>query len=80
MTDHYFDVGMKVVYAWGVTHRMVEQQKNVEWDVLLQAIFLYLQVKVVENLVLENGMSNPGFGVTLPHNKKRAFGYVFKGS
>ena len=80
LTDHYFDVGMKVVHEWGVAHRIVEQQKNAEWDVLLQAIFLYLQVKVVEKLILENGTCNPGFGVTLSHSRKRAFGYVFKGS
>ena len=71
---------MKVVHEWGVAHRIVEQQKNAEWDVLLQAIFLYLQVKVVEKLILENGTCNPGFGVTLSHSRKRAFGYVFKGS
>ena len=32
----------------GGTPNIVKQQKNVEWDVLLQAIFLYLQDKVVE--------------------------------
>ena len=77
---HYFDLGMKVVHEWGVAQSIVEQQKNVECNVLLQAIFLYLQEKVVEKPVLENGPCNPGFGVTLPHNRKRAFGYVFKGS
>ena len=77
---HYFDVGMKVVQEWGVAWSTVEKQNNVEWDILLQAIFLYLRDKVVEKSVLENGVCNPGFGVTLPHNKKRALGYVFKGS
>ena len=77
---HYFDVGMKVIYGWGVAQSIVEQQKNVEWDVLLQAVFLYLRDKVVENPVLENGLCNPGFGVTLSHNRKRAVGYVFKSS
>ena len=57
-----------------------EEQKNVEWDILLQAIFLYLQDKVVEKPVLENGLCNTGFGVTLPYNRKRVLGYVFKGS
>ena len=65
---------MKVVREWGVAWSTVRQQKNV--DVLLQAIFLYLWDKVVENPVLENGLCNPGFGVTLPHNRKRALGYV----
>ena len=77
---HYFDVGMKVVHEWGVAQSTAEQQKNAEWDVLLQAIFLYLWGKVVEKPVLENGLCDPGFGVTLPHNRKRALGYVFKGS
>ena len=77
---HYFDVGMKDVLEWGVAQSTVKQQKNIEWDILLQAIFLYLRYKVVEKSVLENGLCSPGFGVTLPHNRKRAFGYVFKGS
>ena len=55
-------------------------KRMLEWDVLLQAIFLYLWDKVVEKPVLENGLCNPGFGVTLPHNRKRALGYVFKGA
>jgi len=33
---------MKVVHESGVAWSTVEQQKNVEWDSLLQAIFLYL--------------------------------------
>ena len=77
---HYFDVGMKVVHEWGVARSTVKQQKNVEWDVLLQAIFLYLWDKVVEKPVLENGLCNTGFEITLPHNRKRTLGYVFKGS
>ena len=77
---HYFDVRMKVIHEWGVVQSIVKQQKNVEWDVLLQAIFLYFWDKVVEKLVLENGLCNPGFGITLPHNRKRALDYVFKGS
>ena len=35
---------------------------------------------MVEESVLENGLCNLGFGVTIPHNRKRALGYVFKGS
>ena len=35
---------------------------------------------MVEKTVLEDGLCNPGFGVTLPHNRKKALGYVFKGS
>ena len=77
---HYFDIGMKVVHEWGVAWSTVKQQKNVEWDVLLQAIFRYLWDKVMEKPVLENGLCNPCIGVTLPHNRKRALGYVFKGS
>ena len=75
----YFEVGMKVIHECGVAWNIAKQQKTVEWDVF-QAIFLYLQDKVVEKPVLENGLCNPGFGVTLPHNRKRALGYVFKGS
>ena len=62
----------------GVAQSTVEHQKNVEWDVLLQAIFLYLWDKVEEKPVLENGLGNPGFGVTLPHNRKTALGYVLR--
>ena len=35
---------------------------------------------MVEKPVLENGLCDPGFGVTLPHNKERALGYGFKGA
>ena len=49
-------------------------EKNVEWDVLLQAISLDLQDKVVEKPVLENDLCYPGFGVNLPHNVKGALG------
>ena len=77
---HYFDNGMKIIHEWGMAWSVVEQQKSVECDVLLQEIFLYLQDKVMEKPVLENGLCNPGFGVTLPHNRKRALDYDFKGS
>ena len=77
---HYFNIGMKVAHDWGVSQSTVEQQKNVEWDALLQAVFLYLQDKAVEKPVLENDLYNPGFGVTLPYNRKRALGYALKGS
>ena len=76
---HYFDVGMKVIREWGVAPSTVKQQRNVEWDVLLQAIFPYLRDKVVEKPVIENGLCNPGFGVTLPHNRKRSLGFVLTG-
>ncbi|XP_024595978.1 LOW QUALITY PROTEIN: craniofacial development protein 1-like [Neophocaena asiaeorientalis asiaeorientalis] len=46
----------------GVAWSTVEQQKNVERDVLLQAIFLHLLDKVVEKPVLEKGLCNPDFG------------------
>ena len=77
---HYLDIGMKVVHEWGGggVWSIVKQQKNVEWDVLLHAIFLYLRDKVVEKPVLENGLCNPGFGVTLPHSRKRPLGYFVK--
>ena len=75
---YYFDVGMKVIHEWGVARSTVKQQKYVEWDILLQAIFLYLWDKVVEKPALENGLCNPGFGVTLPQNRKRALGYVLR--
>ena len=64
--------------AW--PRALLSSKKNVEQDVLLQAIFLYLWDKLVEKSVLKNGLSNPGFGVTLPNNRKTALGYVFKGS
>ena len=35
----YFDIGMKVMYEWTVAQSIVKQEKNVEWDVLLQEIF-----------------------------------------
>ena len=69
---HYFDMVhdfhpcSPASMAWST----VKQQKNVEWDVLLQVIFPYLQDKVVEKLVLENGLCNKGHGVTLPHNTR----------
>ena len=59
---------------------MSRSKRMFGWDVLLQAIFLYIWDKVVAKPVLEHGLCNPGFGVTLPHNRKRALGYVFKGS
>ena len=68
---HYFDFGMKAVHEWRVARSTVKQQKNVEWEILLQAVFLYLWAKVVEKPVLENGLCNTGFGVTLPHTRKR---------
>ena len=80
VADALFDIGMTVFHEWGVDQSIVEQQKNGEWDVLLQAIFLYLRDKVANKPVLENGLCKPGFGVTLPHNRKRALSYVFKGS
>ena len=45
---------------------------------MFQAIVLYLRDKVVEKPILENGLCNPGFGVTLPHNRKRVLDYVFR--
>ena len=71
----YFDIGMKVMYEWTVAQSIVKQEKNVEWDVLLQEIFPCLWDKVVEKRVLENTLCNTGFMVTLPHNRKRDFGY-----
>ena len=69
---HYFDIVhdfhpcSHASMAWST----VKQQKNVEWDVLLQVIFPYLQDKVVEKLVLGNGLCNKSDGVTLPHNTR----------
>ena len=40
-------------------------------DVLLQAVFLYLQDKVVEKPALENGLHNPGFGIIIFHTAGR---------
>ena len=84
MSNEYFVAdavhGMKVVHEYGVTSSIVERQNIVEWGILLQAVFLYLQDRVVEKQVLEHGLCNPSFGVTLPRNRKRALGYVFSGS
>ena len=71
---HYYDIihdfhpCSHAAMAWTT----VKQQKNVEWDVLLQVIFPYLQDKVVENLILENGLCNTSDGVTLPHKREPA--------
>ena len=46
---NYSDDGMKVVHEWGLAWSTDRQQKNVEWDTLLQEMFLYLWDKVVEN-------------------------------
>ena len=46
---HYIDARMKVVHEWGVAHRIVEQQKNAEWDVFLQAVFLNSGIKWWKN-------------------------------
>ena len=39
---------MKIVHEWRVACSIVKQQNNVEWDVIPQEIFLYLQDKVLE--------------------------------
>jgi len=70
------DDGVKVVHEWGLAWSTDKQQKNVESDVLPQAMFLYLWDKVVEKQVLENDLCDLGFGVTLPHNTKQALFYV----
>ena len=75
---HYIDARMKVVHEWQVALSTVKQQKNVESDVLPQAMFLYLWDKVVEKQVLENDLCDLGFGVTLPHNTKQALFYVLR--
>ena len=59
---HYFDVGIKAARECSMARSTVQQQKTVEWDILLQAIFLYLQDKVVEKPVLEYSLCNPSFG------------------
>lgn len=76
---HCFEDGMKTVHEWGVAWSTVKPQKNVEWDVL-QVRFLSLWDTVVEKSILEDALCNLGFGVTLPHNRKRAPGFIFKGS
>ena len=55
---------MKVIHECGVAWSTVKQQKNIEWDVLLQAIFLYLWDKVVGKPVLDNGLCNSGLGLS----------------
>lgn len=45
---HDFDIGMKVIHELGMTWCILRQQKNVEWDIFLQTVFLYLWDKVVE--------------------------------
>ena len=69
---------MKIVHEWRVACSIVKQQNNVEWDVIPQEIFLYLQDKVLEKQVLENGLCKLDFGVILTHNRKRALGYVLR--
>ena len=68
---HYFDIVhdfhpcSQASLAWSIA-----KQQNVEWDGLLQVIFLYLQDKLVEKLALENGLCNIGDGVTLSPNTR----------
>ena len=50
---HYFYVGMELIHEWGGAQTIVMHKKNVEWDIFLQRIFLYLQDKVVEKTDLE---------------------------
>ena len=69
---------MKIVHEWRVACSIVKQQNNVEWDVIPQEIFLYLQDKVLEKQVLENGLCKLDFGVTLTHYRKGALGYVLR--
>ena len=71
---HCFEDGMKTIHEWGVAWSTVKPQKNV-----LQVIFLSLWDTVVEKSILEDALCNLGFGVTLPHNRKIAHGYIFKG-
>ena len=63
-----------------IAQSTVKHQKNVEWDIFLQEIFLYLWDKVVGEKILKNGLCNPGFGFTLLHNRKTALGCVSKDS
>ena len=48
-------------------------EKNVEWDVLLQAISLYLQDKVVEKPVLENGLCTQALGLLFHTTGRESF-------
>ena len=66
---HCFEDGMKTIHEWGVAWSTVKPQKNV-----LQVIFLSLWDTVVEKSILEDALCNLGFGVTLPHNRKRVLG------
>ena len=77
---NHFDIGMKVIHKRGLAWSFPLQQKNIEWDALSKQYFLCLWYKVVEKPVLETYLCDPGFGVTLPYNRKRAFGYVFQDS
>ena len=70
---------MKVIHEWGLAWSFPLQQKNIEWDSLSKQYFLCFWYKVVEKPVLETYLCDPGFGVTLPYNRKRAFGNVFSG-
>ena len=63
----------------GVAQSTVEQQKNVEWDVLLQAIFLYLQDKVVEKPVLEDHPCNPGLGLLFHTTGRKPLAMFLRG-
>ena len=55
---------MKVINECGVAWSTVKPPKNIEWDVLLQAIFVYLWDKVVGKPVLDNGLYNPSWGLS----------------
>ena len=41
-------------------------------------ILPYIHDKMVEKPVLENGLCNPGFGITLPHNKETALAIILR--
>ena len=60
-------------HPWMTAGSTVKQQSGAKSGVLLQPVLLYLKDKVVEEQILENGSCNLGLGVTLPHNRKRAF-------
>ena len=51
--------------------------------IILDGMFFYKQYFSTsrikwEQSILANGLSNPTLGVTLPHNRKRALGYVLR--
>lgn len=58
---NYSDDGMKVVHERGLAWSTDKKQKNVEWDVLPQAMFLTSEINCGKNK-FENDLCDPDLG------------------